>query len=115
LLLTVTVPLLVCQLGAGLRLLLTVAAPLLMSFLVCQPGTGLSVLLMVVVPLLLPFLVCQPGTGLCVLLVVAVPLLLPGCDGHAVQIVPIAVSGRPLFLEATFTAVVAPAVNNDHS
>jgi hypothetical protein len=48
----------------------------------------------VTVPLLLLFLVYQPGTGLCVLLAIAIPLLLPGCDGHAVQIVPLAVSHR---------------------
>jgi len=53
---------------------------------------GLCVLLAVTVSLLL--LVCQPGMTLCVLLTVAVPLLLPSCDGHAVQIVPMAVSGK---------------------
>jgi hypothetical protein len=78
----------------GLRLLLAVAALLLMSLLVCQSGTGLGVLLAIVVPLLLPLMVCQLGTSLCVLLVITVPLLLSGCDGHAVQIVPLAVSGR---------------------
>ncbi len=50
--------------------------------------------LAVAVPLLLPLLVYQPGTGLCVLLTVAVLLLLLGCSGHAVQIVPLAISGR---------------------
>jgi hypothetical protein len=61
-----------------------------MPFLVCQPGTGLCVLLAVVAPLL----IYQPSTGLCVLFVVAVLLLLPGCNGHAVQIVSLAVSGK---------------------
>jgi hypothetical protein len=55
----------------GLCLLLVVAAPLL----VCQPGMGLYVLLAVAVSLLLPLLVCHLGTGLCVLLAVAVLLL----------------------------------------
>jgi hypothetical protein len=55
---------------------------------------GLCVLLAVTISLLLPLLVCQPGMGLCVLLAVAVPLLLLGCGGHAVQIVPLAVSDR---------------------
>ncbi len=86
--------LLVCQPGMGLRLLLAVAASLLLLLLVCQPSTGLCVLLAVVVSLLLPLLVCQLGTGLYVLLAVAVPLLLPGCGGHAVQIVPLVLSGR---------------------
>jgi hypothetical protein len=45
-------------------------------------------------PLLLGLLVYQPSTGLCVLLTVAVLLLLPGCDGHVVQIVPLAISGK---------------------
>jgi hypothetical protein len=54
------------------------------------------VLLTVAVSLLLLLLVCQSGTGLYVLLAVAVAvaLLLPGCGGHAVQIVPLAVSGK---------------------
>ncbi len=52
----------------------------------------LPVLIAVVVPLLLPLLVYQSSTGLCVPLAVAVPLLLLGCGGHAVQIVPLAVS-----------------------
>jgi len=54
----------------------------------------LSVLLAVAVPLLLSLLVYQSSTGLCVPLVVAISLLLLGCGGHAVQIVPLAVSGR---------------------
>ncbi len=82
--------LLVCQPGTGLRLLLAVTAPLL----VCQSSTGLYVLLAVAVSLLLPLLVYQPGMGLCVLLAITVPLLLSGCSGHAVQIVPLAVSNR---------------------
>ncbi len=69
---------------------LAVAIPLLLALLVCQPGTGVRLLLIVAAPLL----VCQPSTGLCVLFTVTVPLLLPGYDGHAVQIVPLAVSGR---------------------
>jgi hypothetical protein len=73
---------------------LAVAVPLLLPLLVCQPGTGLHLLLTVAAPFLLPLLVCQPGTGFCVLLAVAVLLLLPGCGGHAVQIVPLAVNGR---------------------
>ncbi len=73
-----------------LPVLLAVAISLLLALLVCQSGTGLRLLLTVAAPL--P--VCQPGTGLCVLLAVAVPLLLPGCSGHAVQIVPPAVSSR---------------------
>jgi hypothetical protein len=52
--------------------LFVVATPLV----VCQPGTGLSVLLAVAISLLLSLLVCQSGTGLCVLLAVAIPLLL---------------------------------------
>ncbi len=54
----------------------------------------LPVLLAVAVPLLLLLLVYQPSTGLCVPLAVAVSLLLLGCDGHVVQIVPLAVSDR---------------------
>jgi hypothetical protein len=50
-----------------------VAVPLLLPVLVCEPGIGLGVLLAVAVPVLLPVLVCQPGTGLCMLLAVAVP------------------------------------------
>jgi len=84
--------LLVCQPGTGLRLLLTVMAWLLLPLLVCQPGMGLCMLLAVTVLMLL--LVCQPGMGFYVLLAVIVPLLLPSCGGHAVQIVPLAVSGR---------------------
>ncbi len=68
---------------------LAVTVPLLAQ-LVCQLGTSLRLLLAVAVPLL----VCQPGTGLCVLLVVVGSLLLPGCGGHAVQIVPLVVSGK---------------------
>jgi len=74
--------------------LLAVVVLLLLPLLVYQPNTGLSVPLTVAVPLLLPLLVYQPGMGLCVLLTVAVLLLLLGYDGHAVQIVPLAVSGR---------------------
>ncbi len=85
-------PLMVCQQGTGLCVLLAIAVSLL-PLLVCQPGTGLYVLLTMVVSLL-PLLVCQPGTGLYVLFAVVVPLLLSGCGGHAVQIVPLAVSGR---------------------
>ncbi len=96
--LAVVVPLLltllICQPGTGLRLLLAVTVSLLLPLLVCQPGTGLYMLLAIAVSLLLPLLVCQPSTGLCMLLAVAVPLLLPGCGGHAVQIVPLAVSDR---------------------
>ncbi len=66
---------------------LAVAAPLLLPLLVCQLGTSLHLLLAVAASLVLPLLVCQPGTGLCVLLVVVVPLLLLGCGGHAVEIV----------------------------
>ncbi len=73
---------------------LVVVVPLLLLLLVCQPGTGLRLLLAMATPLLLPFLVCQPSTGLCMLLAVAVLLLLPSCGGHAVQIVPLAVSNR---------------------
>jgi hypothetical protein len=67
--------------------------------LVVAPGLldghePLRVLLAVVVSLLLPLLVCHPGTDLCVLFIVVVSLLLPGYGGHAVQIVPLAVSGR---------------------
>ncbi len=54
----------------------------------------LLVPLAVTVPLLLPLLVYQPGMGLCVLLTVAVLLLLLGCGGHAIQIVPLAVSNK---------------------
>ncbi len=54
----------------------------------------LPVLLAVAVPLLLPLLVHQSSMGLCVPLAVTVPLLLLGCGGHAIQIVPLAVSGR---------------------
>jgi riboflavin transporter FmnP len=71
---------------------LAVAVSLLLPLLVYQPSTGLSVPLAVAVPLLLPLLVYQPGTGLCVLLAVTDLLLLLGCGGHAVQIVPLAVS-----------------------
>jgi hypothetical protein len=85
-------PLLVYQPSTGLSVSFAVAVPLLLPLLVYQPSTGLSVPL--AVPLLLPLLVYQPGTGLCVLLTVAVLLLLLGCGGHAVQIVPLAVSGR---------------------
>ncbi len=87
-------PLLVYQPSTGLSVSLAVAVPLLLPLLVYQPSTGLSVPLTVAVPLLLPLLVYQPGTGLCVLLTVAVLLLLLGCGGHAVQIVPLVVSGR---------------------
>ncbi len=73
---------------------LVVVVPLLLLLLVCQPGIGLCVLLAVAASLLLLLLVCQLGTGLCMLLAVMVLLLLPGCGGHAVQIVPLAVSGR---------------------
>jgi hypothetical protein len=73
-----------------LPVLLAVGVSLLLPLLVCQPGTGLCLLLAVAAPLL----VCQSGTGLCVLFAVTVLLLLPGCDGHVVQIVPLAVSGR---------------------
>jgi hypothetical protein len=85
-------PLLVYQPSTGLSVLLAVAVPLLLPLLVYQPSTGLSVPL--AVPLLLSFLVYQPSTGLYVLLTVAVLLLLLGCGGHAVQIVPMAVSDR---------------------
>ncbi len=78
-------PLPVCQPGTGLRMLLAVAGSLLVPVRVYQPGTGLGVLLAVAGPLLLLILVCQPGTGLCVLLAVAVPLLLPSYGGHAVN------------------------------
>jgi len=54
----------------------------------------LLVSLAVAIPLLLSLLVYQPGMGLCVLLAIAVLLLLPGCGGHAVQMVPLAVSNR---------------------
>jgi hypothetical protein len=70
--------------------LLAVAVPLLLPLLVCQPGIGLRLLLAVAAPLL----VYQLSTGLCVLLAVAVLLLLPGCGGHAVQIVPLVISRR---------------------
>jgi len=89
-------PLLVYQPSMGLSVPLAVAVSLLLPLLVYQPNTGLSVLLTVAVPLLLPLLVYQSGTGLCVLLTVAVLLLLLGCGGHAVQIVPLAVSSRQL-------------------
>ncbi len=73
---------------------LAVMIPLLLAVLVCESGTGLHLLLAIAAPLLLPLLVCQPCTSLCMLLAIAVPLLLPGCGGHAVQIVPLAVSGK---------------------
>ncbi len=78
-----TIPLLVCQPGTGLCVLLAVAVPLLLPLLVFQLGTSLCVLLTVAIPLLLPLLVRQPGMGLCMLLAVAIPLLLPGFGGHA--------------------------------
>jgi hypothetical protein len=68
--------------------------PLLLALLVYQLGMGFCVLLAIAVPLLLVLLVYQPGTGLYVLLAVTVPLLLPGCDGHVVQIVLLAISGK---------------------
>ncbi len=74
-----------------LPVLLTVAVPLL---LVCQSSTGLRLLLAVATPLLMPLLVCQPNMGLGMLLAVMVSLLLPLLVGHAVQIVPLAVSCR---------------------
>ncbi len=86
--------LLVYQPSTGLCMPLAVAVPLLLPLLVYQPSTGLSVPLAVAAPLLLPLLVYQSSTGLCVLLAVAVMLLLLGCGGHAVQIVPLVVSGR---------------------
>jgi hypothetical protein len=73
-------------------MLFAIATPLL----VYQPSMGLYVLLTIMVPLLLPLLVYQPGTGVCVLLAVTVPLLLSGCDGHAVQIIPLVVSDKQL-------------------
>jgi hypothetical protein len=79
-------------------MLLTVAVPLLLPLLVCQPGASLYVLLTIAILLLLSLLVYQPGTSLYVMLTVAVPLLLPGCGGHAVQIVPLAISDRQGFL-----------------
>ncbi len=76
-------------------LAVAVAVLLLLPLLVCQPGTSLYVLLAVATPLLLLLLVYQPGTGLCVLLAVAVLLLLPtGCGEHAVQIVSLAISTK---------------------
>ncbi len=54
----------------------------------------LYVLLAVTILLVLALLVCQPGMGLYVLLAVAVPLLALSCDGHVVQIIPLAISGR---------------------
>ncbi len=72
----------------------TVAVSLLLLLLVCQPSTGLCVLLAIATLLLLPLLVCQPGTGLYVLLAIVVLLLLPGCGGHAIHIVPLAVSDK---------------------
>jgi hypothetical protein len=51
--------------GCCVQILLT--PRLSMPLLVCQPGTGLRLLLAVVAPLLLPLLVCQPSMGLCVL------------------------------------------------
>jgi len=69
---------------------LVVVVSLLLPLLVCQLGTGLRLLLAMAVPLL----VYQLGMGLCMLLAIAVLLLLPGYDGHAVQIVPPAVSDR---------------------
>ncbi len=86
-------PLLVCQLGMGLRLLLAVAVPLLLALRVYQLGTGLRLLLAVAVPLLLLLRVCQLGTGLYMLLAIAVSLLLSSCGGHAIHIVPLAVNG----------------------
>jgi hypothetical protein len=73
---------------------LAVVVPLLLPFLVCKLGTGLRLLLAVAAPFLLSLLVCQSGTSFCVLLMIAILLLLSGCGGHAVQIVPLAVSGR---------------------
>jgi hypothetical protein len=71
---------------------LVVAVLLLLALLVCQPGIGLRLLLSVMASLL----VCRPGTGFCVLLAVAVPMLLSSYGGHAVQIVPLAISDRQL-------------------
>jgi hypothetical protein len=87
-------PLLVYQPGTGLCVPLAVVVLLLLPLLVYQLGMGLCMSFAVAVPLLLPLLVYQPGMGLYVLLAVAVLLLLLGCGGHAVQIVPLAVSGK---------------------
>ncbi len=87
-------PLPVCQLGMGLRLLLVVAVPLLLALWVYQLGTGLRLLLTVAVPLLLALRVCQLGTGLYMMFAVVVSLLLSGCDRHAIHIVLLAVNGR---------------------
>jgi hypothetical protein len=92
-------PLLVCKPSTGLCVLLAVAVLLLLPLLVCKPNTGLCLLLAIAVPLLLPLLVCQPGTGLCVLLAVAVPLLLPGCGGHANVVVALHLSSTLRLLE----------------
>ncbi len=67
---------------------LVVAAPLL----VCQPGTSLRLLLAVAAPLLLPLLVCQPGTGLCVLLAV-----LQDCNANLLDIgLPLSVGSKTM-------------------
>jgi hypothetical protein len=51
---------------------LAVVVSLLLPLQVCQPGKGLRMLLTVAGPLLLPLQVCEPGTSLGVLLAVAV-------------------------------------------
>jgi hypothetical protein len=71
---------------------------LVLPLLVCQPGTGLCVLLAVVVSLVLPLLVCQLSTGLYVLLAVVVLLLL-GYGGHVSVVVALHLSSTLRLLE----------------